>query len=140
MTTPTCGQCEHWDAFYYDEGVCEIMPRDPGGVGITVLSRRAACPDFTPQGIKGRQNTGEAAMNEHQAMTDAELADHIAFLKEAKEGIEKQIERLAHPPWNSIPYTLASLGGDNLLVREYRRLNETLQKAEAEQAKRGRVI
>jgi hypothetical protein len=93
-----------------------------------------------PQGLKGCQNTGEAAMNEHQAMTDEELLDHIEFLEEAKYGIEKQVALLAHPPWNSIPYTLASLGDDNLLVREYRRLNETLRSAKAEQAKRGGVI
>lgn len=79
-------------------------------------------------------------MNEHQTMTDAELADHIEFLKEAKEGIEKQFGGLAHGAWDTIPEIMASLGNNHLLVREYRRLNETLQKAKAEQAKRGGVI
>lgn len=79
-------------------------------------------------------------MSEHQAMTDAELSDHIAFLKEAKKGIEKQFGGLAHGAWDSIPEIMASLGENHLLVREYRRLNETLQRAKAEQAKRGGVI
>jgi hypothetical protein len=79
-------------------------------------------------------------MNEHQAMTDAELADHIAFLKEAREGIEKQVGGLAHSAWDTIPEIIASLGDNHLLVREYRRINETLQKAKAERNWRGGVI
>jgi hypothetical protein len=79
-------------------------------------------------------------MNEHQAMTDSALADHIEFLKEAKEGIEKQFGGLAHGAWDSIPEIMASLGENHLLVREYRRLNETLQRAKAEQGTRGGVV
>ena len=79
-------------------------------------------------------------MNEHQPMTDEELSDHIEFLNEAKWGIEKQVGGLAHSAWDSIPAILASLGDNHLLVREYRRLNETLQRAKAEKAKRGGVI
>lgn len=79
-------------------------------------------------------------MSEHQAMTDAELADHIEFLREAKYGIEKQFGGLAHGAWDTIPEIMASLGEQHLLVREYRRLNETLERAKAEQMKRGGVI
>ena len=73
-------------------------------------------------------------------MTDSELADHIDFLKEAKAGIEKQFGGLAHGAWETIPEIMASLGDNHLLVREYRRLNQTLQRAKAERAKRGGVI
>jgi hypothetical protein len=79
-------------------------------------------------------------MNEHQAMTEAELADHIDFLREAKFGIEKQFGGLAHDVWDTIPEIMANLGENHLLVREYRRLNETLQRAKAEWDRRGAVI
>jgi hypothetical protein len=80
------------------------------------------------------------SVNEHQAMTDEELLDHIEFLREAKYGIEKQVGGLAHSAWDSIPSILASLGSNHLLVREYRRLNTTLVRAKAEQDRRGGVI
>lgn len=58
MTTPTCGQCEYWTAFYYDEGACEIMPRAPGGVVMPVLSCRASCRNFIPDMLDGRAGMG----------------------------------------------------------------------------------
>ena len=54
MTNPTCGQCEHWTVTYFDEGVCEVMPRAPGGVVLPVVSRRAACLDFVNDTLEGR--------------------------------------------------------------------------------------
>jgi hypothetical protein len=52
MNKRTCGQCSCWEPVYYEEGICEVMPRAPGGVVLLVLADRAACPDFlalTPQ-------------------------------------------------------------------------------------------
>jgi hypothetical protein len=54
MTKPTCGQCEQWTVTYYDEGVCEVMPRAPGSVVLPVLARRAACHDFINDTLDGR--------------------------------------------------------------------------------------
>jgi hypothetical protein len=79
-------------------------------------------------------------MSEQQTMTDAELSDHIEFLKEAKEGIEKQFGGLAHGPWDAIPGIIADLGENHLLVREYRRVCQTLYDAKAEQGRRGSVV
>lgn len=52
----TCGQCEHWTVTYHNEGVCERMPRAPGGVVLPVLEGRAACRDFVPDTLEGRGN------------------------------------------------------------------------------------
>jgi hypothetical protein len=79
-------------------------------------------------------------MNEHQDMTNAELADHIEFLREAKFGIEKQFGGLAHSAWDTIPSIMTELGENHLLVREYRRLNTTLVRAKAEWDSRGAVV